>query len=100
MDGIQKSSGLQSQPVDKFSKEDLDRMRNVPIYTILGIKFDGRKQSIKCPFHNESTPSCVIFPDNGYYCFGCKAVGFGAIDFLEDLGCTFKEATEELKKYI
>jgi len=100
MDGIQKSSGLQSQPVDKFSKEDLDRMRNVKIQTILGIKFDGRKTAINCPVHSERTASFVIFPDNGYYCFGCKAVGFGAIDFLEDLGCTFKEATEELKKYL
>jgi hypothetical protein len=34
-----------------------------------------------CPFHNEKTPSFVIFPEGRFYCFGCKEHG-DAIDFV------------------
>ena len=35
-----------------------------------------------CPFHNEKTPSFVIFTDNNRYkCFGCQ-VGGDSIDFI------------------
>src|SRR6516225_9705866 len=33
-----------------------------------------------CPFHDDSTPSCRIYPD-GYYCFGCGARG-NQLDWL------------------
>ncbi|MHC1683434.1 MAG: CHC2 zinc finger domain-containing protein [Clostridiaceae bacterium] len=44
---------------------------------------------IKCPFHNEKTPSLKVkfFPDNNkqkYKCFGCSEVG-DAIDFIMKL---------------
>jgi len=29
---------------------------------------------IKCPFHEEATPSCAVYPDH-YYCFGCRKYG-------------------------
>jgi DNA primase len=32
-------------------------------------------QRILCPHHKESTPSCVIYPDGWYTCFGCGARG-------------------------
>ena len=38
---------------------------------------DGK---ICCPFHDDSTPSCHIYPDH-FYCFGCGAHG-DAIDWL------------------
>jgi DNA primase len=34
-----------------------------------------------CPFHNEKTPSFVIYPEGRFYCFGCKEHG-DAIDFI------------------
>lgn len=34
-----------------------------------------------CPFHAEKTPSFHIYPDQHYYCFGCKETG-DAITFV------------------
>ena len=34
-----------------------------------------------CPFHAEKSPSFHIYPDNHYYCFGCKETG-DAITFV------------------
>lgn len=34
-----------------------------------------------CPFHAEKSPSFYIYPDNHYYCFGCKESG-DAISFV------------------
>ena len=28
-----------------------------------------------CPFHNEKTPSFVVYP-NSYFCFGCKKLQY------------------------
>jgi len=42
---------------------------------------NGRYKML-CPFHNEKTPSFVIFTDNNRYkCFGCQ-VGGDSIDFI------------------
>ena len=38
---------------------------------------------ILCPFHIEKTPSCQLFDDGNYHCFGCKAHGWFAEDFGE-----------------
>lgn len=36
----------------------------------------GRTLSGLCPFHNENTPSFVVYPDTqSFYCFGCGAAG-------------------------
>ena len=38
----------------------------------------GRTLSGLCPFHNEKTPSFVVYPDTqSFYCFGCGAAGDG-----------------------
>ena len=50
----------------------------------------------KCPFHQEKTPSFVIYPDNSFHCFGCGANG-DSIDFMKSLkGCSFGEAVAQL----
>jgi len=52
----------------------------------------GSRYTALCPFHNEDTPSFIIYPDNSFYCFGCQAHG-DAIDFIKLIkGCSFKEA--------
>lgn len=49
-----------------------------------------------CPFHNEKSPSCCVYPDEHFYCFGCHASGdvIGYV-MLRD-GLRFKEAIEKL----
>ncbi len=40
------------------------------------LKKAGRNFKGLCPFHNEKTPSFIVFPDQGtYHCFGCHAGG-------------------------
>jgi DNA primase len=40
------------------------------------LKRTGRTLKGLCPFHNEKTPSFVVYPENGsFYCFGCGAGG-------------------------
>ena len=82
------------------SNEELQKLREISIFHILGIKDIGRNQSICCPLpdHYDSTPSFLLDTENGYHCFGCQAHGVGAIDFLIDAGMEFQEAVEELKK--
>jgi len=36
--------------------------------------FGGRWRA-RCPFHNEKTPSFVVYEDASYHCFGCRAHG-------------------------
>jgi len=38
---------------------------------------------ILCPFHVEKTPSCQLYDDGHYHCFGCKAHGWIAEDIGE-----------------
>ena len=43
----------------------------------------GRTMTGLCPFHNEKTPSFVVYPDTqSFYCFGC-GVGGDAITFVK-----------------
>ncbi|AZV58846.1 CHC2 zinc finger domain-containing protein [Clostridium sp. AWRP] len=64
-------------------------------------KHFNRQGYIKCPFHNEKTPSLSIkfFPDANKYkfkCFGCGEVG-DAIDFIEKIkNMTYNQAREYL----
>ena len=45
----------------------------------------GRTLSGLCPFHNEKTPSFVVYPDTqSFYCFGCGAGG-DAITFTKKI---------------
>ena len=37
----------------------------------------GKDVAVRCPFHEDKTPSCVITPkSNLFNCFGCGAVAF------------------------
>ena len=86
-----------------ITKEQIKILRDIPITSILGIPRVYRQTSIKCPCydHNDSTPSFSIYPDNSYFCFGCRKKGIGAISFLMDAtGCTFNEALQELETMV
>lgn len=42
----------------------------------VALKKAGRTFKGLCPFHNEKSPSFIVFPDKGnYHCFGCGANG-------------------------
>lgn len=81
---------------------DKERLRAIPLTTILKMRSPGRRISIQCVFpnHNDSSPSLVLYPDNSFHCFGCDAHGRGAIDFAIALGYDFKSAVKELQDYL
>ncbi len=85
-----------------IDKDDIARVRQVHIATLLGIKNTGRRITIRCPFddHNEKTGSFVIYPDGDWFCYGCAKSGQNSIDLLMAMGATFSESIEELKKYL
>ncbi len=50
-----------------------------------------------CPFHNEKTPSFVVYPDTqSFYCFGCGAAGdvIGFVRKYNNLG--YVESVKQL----
>lgn len=57
---------------------DIERAKQFPIIDLIQINRSG---FIPCPFHNENTPSCKIFKDNKFRCFGCGANG-DVIDYI------------------
>lgn len=86
--------------MNKLTDEELNRIRNIRIHSLLNVEDNGRRVTIRCPFHTEKTPSFNLYPGNNYHCFGCNKNGNGAIDFCQDLGYTFIESLEELIKYL
>lgn len=63
-----------------------------PLPDVIGEElFDGK---IRCPFHNDNTPSLHIYDDH-YYCFGCGARG-DAIDWLMIVESKNRSEAEEL----
>jgi len=72
--------------LDKISTMEIpDIKQRLPIATVLqhyGINMDQNKQ-INCPFHDDDTPSCRIYPKtNTFHCFSCGATG-DVIEFIE-----------------
>ena len=63
----------------------------------LELKQSGKNFSGLCPFHQEKTPSFIVFPRNqNYHCFGCGAHG-DAIRFLQEYEkLSYVEAIEKL----
>lgn len=77
-------------------KEAAKQTPILSLYSFQKLRKLGSRHTALCPFHNEDTPSFVIYPDNSFYCFGCQAHG-DAIDFIKLLkNCDFKEAVGSL----
>lgn len=57
---------------------------------------NGSLWKLCCPFHLERTPSCVIYPDQHFHCFGCHSRGdiFGYV--MQRDGCDFTAAVAKL----
>lgn len=53
------------------------------IGSYVALRHRGRTHTGLCPFHNEKTPSFVVYPETqSFYCFGCGAGG-DAITFVK-----------------
>lgn len=64
----------------------LDVVRN---YGLSPVASGNKRYKICCPFHNEKTPSLVIFEEqNKFKCFGCGA-GSDVLDFI----CKYENIT-------
>ena len=80
---------------------DLTTAKQVPIESLLPpsspTRSLGNRLTTTCPFHQEKTPSFVIFTnDNHFHCFGCNLTG-DAITFVQKLhSLSFKEAVTYL----
>ena len=61
------------------------------------LKKAGRTLKGLCPFHNEKTPSFIVFPDKGnYHCFGCGANGDIFTFVMKTENLDFAEALQRL----
>lgn len=81
----------------------LDSIRQIPISEIIGryvtLVKKGTTWQAACPFHDEKTPSFVVFPrTNSYKCFGCGAGGDGLKFVMEIDKLDFLEAAKRLAK--
>lgn len=67
---------------DVITETDIENARNVPLERLIGeYKLKSGRLFTKCPFHEENTPSFVVFKTNKYHCFGCGANG-SVIDYV------------------
>jgi hypothetical protein len=80
----------------------LEYARNTPImevaeHALQGIKRTGCRYIALCPFHQEKTPSFVLYPNsNTFHCYGCGANG-DVISLVQNLNnYNFKEAVAYL----
>lgn len=81
-------------------KEDIV-LRTVSIYDAMNA-YSPRKISSKgmccCPIHNESHPSCKVYPNNSFHCFACGANGdvIGLVKSLYSI--EYREALDKIAK--
>lgn len=64
-----------------------DVKSKIDIVDVIGqyatLKKAGRNFKALCPFHNEKTPSFIVFPDQGtWHCFGACSTGGDVFSFL------------------
>ncbi|CAG0947138.1 partial DNA primase, partial [Anaerolineae bacterium] len=90
------------QRATRSTRDDIETVRsNNPIEQVIGryveLKPSGRRLSGRCPFHDDPTPSFVVYVHNqSWYCFGCDIGGdvFRFVERIEHL--SFVEALQRL----
>lgn len=85
-----------------MANDAVDQIRErLDIVELIGqhvnLRKSGRNFKGLCPFHQEKTPSFVVFPDNQtFHCFGCAAGG-DAFNFVMQIDhVDFRGALEQL----
>ena len=83
-------------------RDEIERVRaNNPIEQVIGryvnLRPSGRRLIGRCPFHEERSPSLVVYPHNqSWYCFGCD-VGGDVFTFVKRIeNVSFGEALQRL----
>ena len=75
------------------------RVSIVDLAQHLGIQCDSHHKAL-CPFHNEKTPSFMLFPDtNTFFCFGCSRSGSIFDLVMEKKDCSFADSVRYLCRY-
>ena len=65
----------------KFTRDEIEAIRaRFPVEQVIGsyvqLRRSGRRLAGLCPFHEDHTPSLVVYPHNqSWWCFGCEAGG-------------------------
>ncbi len=78
-------------------RERTDIVELVSAYVPL--KRTGRSYKGNCPFHQERTPSFIVFPDSqNFHCFGCGKGGDAFTFYMGMEHVEFKEALQELAR--
>src|SRR4029078_9111066 len=63
------------------------------------LKKTGRSFKGLCPFHQEKTPSFIVFPDSqNFHCFGCGRGGDIFSYYMGTEHVEFREALQELAR--
>lgn len=78
-----------------------DRIDIVDLVTgyVPSLKRTGRSYKGLCPFHQEKTPSFIVFPDSqNFHCFGCGKGGDIFTFYMGVENVEFREALQELAK--
>lgn len=66
----------------------------------MSLRKSGNKFIGKCPFHDDRSPSFVVYPEtSSFYCFGCRKSGDILRFVMEIEKLSFKEAVEVLSRY-
>jgi len=82
---------------DNTKKDEIEKAKEVSIVEVAEFFVEVRRQGSKarclCPFHDDSSPSLVLYVDNNtFHCFACGANG-DTIDLVMKLGnCSFIKA--------
>lgn len=80
---------------NSITAADIEKAKQFPIGDIIEINHTG---FITCPFHSERHPSCKVYADNKFRCFGCGKNG-DVVDIVRKIkGVEFLDAVRFLLK--
>jgi DNA primase len=80
-------------------KDAIDPISYIQLY-VPSLKKKGRLHEGLCPFHQEKSPSFIVYPDGGYKCYGTCGEHGDIIDFTMKIHhCDFGDALEELARH-
>lgn len=91
----------QSQESTRLTEQQIESARQYPLADLFEAEgFTLRRQGATflthCPLHDEHTPSCTIYPDGHFFCYGCQRGG-DTLDFVQKVkNLSFREAVTYL----